>query len=462
MVSNPTCVVHRNRNARAALVFIHGFCGDRVATWRDFPRFVMEEPRLDGWDVYGIGYPSSLSVDIRGIWSADPDIGRLAGEFGTILGIEPLDRYRAIAIAAHSMGGLVVQRALLDDAALQARVQHVLLYGTPSGGLVKSRFAAFLKPQLRDMAKGGRFVTRLREDWRRSLGDDPPFSLRVAAGDRDEFVPPESSLEPFPQSMHAVLPGNHLEIVKPGGPDHPSVALLVGALTRRRRAIGAIDSARLAVERGEFRAVVRTLGTRAARLDDVALVALALALDGLDRGDEALAVLEASYRGGSAMTDVLGVLAGRIKRRWLVGRERADWKRACELYGEGLRRAKAERNADQAHYHAINLAFLALMAQPPAAPVGENAQAFAREALEQCRRASAHFWRTATEAEAQAILGNRDEALALYRKAARAAKAEPRAIDSMYGQAVEVMSRIYGKDSIAALDGAFGRAEDDG
>jgi hypothetical protein len=58
------------------------------------------------------------------------------------------------------MGGLAVQRALLDYADLAARAQNVILFGTPSGGLTKAGLLWRLKRQLRDMAKGGKFVTR--------------------------------------------------------------------------------------------------------------------------------------------------------------------------------------------------------------------------------------------------------------------------------------------------------------
>src|SRR5262249_9162962 len=65
------------------------------------------------------------------------------------------------------------------------------------------------------------------------------------------------------------------------------------------------------------------------KLDDAALVALALALDGLGRGSEALKVLEDHYRkNGISSLDALGVLGGRYKRQWLAGRVAEDLKRA--------------------------------------------------------------------------------------------------------------------------------------
>lgn len=64
---------------------------------------------------------------IRGVWSADPDLSILAVHLKTRLGIAPLVEYRHLAIVAHSMGGLVVQRAMLDNPALVARVSSAAL-----------------------------------------------------------------------------------------------------------------------------------------------------------------------------------------------------------------------------------------------------------------------------------------------------------------------------------------------
>ena len=66
-------------------------------------------------------------------------------------------------------------------------------------------------------------------------------------------------------------------------------------------------------------------------LDSDALASLALALEGLGRGAEALSVLEKHFKGGTSSTDAQGILAGRLKRRWLVGRVQSDLDRAKQL-----------------------------------------------------------------------------------------------------------------------------------
>ena len=225
----------RDNSATAAFIFVHGFGAHTEATWEMFPGFLKQDPRLDNWDIYALGYPSSkLRVDIPGIWAADPGIDVLALGLRTALSLPPFDRYKAIAISAHSMGGLVVQRALADDATLAGRLSHLLLFGTPSMGLLKAWFFALAKRQLSDMRVGGSFVNKLRADWTRSFGNNPKFFFVAAAGDRDEFVPPWSSIDPFPETR-ASVPGNHSELVKPDTSGHRSVLLVVQGLTGIRR-----------------------------------------------------------------------------------------------------------------------------------------------------------------------------------------------------------------------------------
>ncbi len=71
------------------------------------------------------------------------------------------------------MGGLVVQKALVDYARLQKRVSHVLLYGTPSRGLKKSNgfLGRLFKRQTEDMGLNSSFVPALRKSWQENFGD---------------------------------------------------------------------------------------------------------------------------------------------------------------------------------------------------------------------------------------------------------------------------------------------------
>src|SRR4051812_5381041 len=225
-MGTPVQVQHRPVSGKAAFVFVHGFGGDTSATWGAFPHFLMDDPRLASWGIFGLGYASSIRVDVPGLWAADADLETLAQSLVTALSVPPFDQCEVIGLAAHSMGGLVAQRAILDNAALQQRLSHVFLFGTPSAGLLKAWFGALLKRQSADMRAGGPFITKLRADWDGAFSQGTPFLFRAVAGERDEFVPARSSIKLFPDPVRAVVPGNHVQIVKPDAADHRSVLIV--------------------------------------------------------------------------------------------------------------------------------------------------------------------------------------------------------------------------------------------
>lgn len=439
---------------KTAIVFIHGFGGDCQETWQNFPTYLGNDNRLSGWDIYSLGYDTHLRVDVVKLLSADPDLKKVAGMLSTDAQVGAIKDYDSLALIAHSMGGLVTQRALLDSAGLRNKVSHVFLFGTPSGGLMKASLARWLKPQLRDMAHDGDFIRKLRSDWDKNFSKKNakslPFVFSAAAGLNDEFVPSESSLGPFPEEAypdcHFVVPGDHLEIVKPASPESESVQLVVSRLNGSTPSTEVWNSARVAIESRNFQRAVQLFESRVSELDQEGLVQLALGLEGVGRQGDAIALLQQHGRSG---TDAMGVLAGRLKRRWLASRIAADGAEARQLYGKALDAALAENNYAQAYYHAINVAFFQLFTDGRRA----DAQATARNVLAYCQKAqeaelsSDRKWRLATEGEAFIHLGQWNEVEARYRQAiAPEQHATPREIESMYRQAI-YLSREVGDDA---------------
>jgi pimeloyl-ACP methyl ester carboxylesterase len=446
MPTTTELIEHRNQRKRAAVVFVHGFTGKPENTWGGFASFLAAEKGVDGWDLFSVGYSTNLRIDLTGIWSADPDLDMVGTLLRTTTSLPPLDRYGALAIIAHSMGGLAVQRALLDYADLGARVQNVILFGTPSGGLTKAGLLWRLKRQLRDMAKGGRFVTKLRNDWSAQFASHMPFQFTAVAGENDEFVPYESSLGPFDKSMQAIVAGNHLEIIRPRERNNRGVQLVVKRLSGDTAQIGPWDGARLAVEAREFQKAIDLFEPYKGQLDDAAAVQLAIALEKCGRQNDAIDVLRDR---GKPTTDAMGTLAGRLKRRWLRERREDDATRAMELYKRAYDLSK-KSNPAQAYYHAINIAFLNLVFNGSL----PDAQIWARHALEHCSAAqkietNPDAWRLATEGEANLLIGNFAEALQRYR-AAIETEPDPWQLESMYTQALETARQL--KDKVVAAD----------
>jgi pimeloyl-ACP methyl ester carboxylesterase len=455
--------VRRQSGNRAAILFLHGYGGDIRKTWQSFPDLLAAQPGLAGFDVHCLGYETSLlAPDIRGFWSADPDIPQLATQLRTRSTLDELRGYEALVLIAHSMGGLVVQRALLDSAALgvdelAARTSHVFLFGTPSGGLVKAALVTWLRKQLGDMAAGSEFIDTLRAGWDAREASEAPLtcSLHVIAGDRDEFVPASSSLKAFDAAVCEVTEGGHLEMVKPESAEHPSVQVVVSRITGDASGSGPWSAARVAIERREFARAVELLPSDPSALDPDRLVDLALALDGLGRGEEAIVLLS----GQEGSTDLLGVLGGRLKRRYLTEFVRADGESAQALYATAYAcSVEAEEvNHAQAYYHAINLAFLSFLLAGRTAPDRlAGAREHARVALTHCAEAPKDAWCLATEGEAHLYLGDPARALKGYAQALERTEQAWQA-ESMYRQASWVAHELGDKELVSSLDRVFGR-----
>jgi tetratricopeptide (TPR) repeat protein len=327
-------------------------------------------------------------------------------------------------------------------------VSHVLLFGTPSAGLGKASPFSFWKRQVRDMASDGEFITALRAQWNSDFAANPPFKFVTIAGDRDEFVPTSSSLDPFPEAHRKVVYGNHLEIVKPDDASHLGFKLAVKALCGDGGS-SLFDTASLAIESRDFQRAISSLWPIRGELDDRGLVSLALALDSVGRREDSIQLLTDAKATG---TDPLGVLAGRLKRRWLAESRRADAERAMALYQQGLER-NAGKNPAQAFYHAINCAFMAI------AFAGDSTQArdYARQALAHCETSGVNdLWRHATEGEAHLYLGDSEAALVAYARAIDRSPG-PRQVASIYQQAVRAADLAGDEEAFKKLIDLFQR-----
>src|SRR5215510_4962888 len=86
----------RSQGTGKAVVFLHGFTGTRDDTWDRFPG-LLGSAALD-WDIFTIGYATTLLPDVVGVWSADPDLPVLGSMLSTQLGLPPFGGYRSLTI----------------------------------------------------------------------------------------------------------------------------------------------------------------------------------------------------------------------------------------------------------------------------------------------------------------------------------------------------------------------------
>jgi pimeloyl-ACP methyl ester carboxylesterase len=183
------------RNTRC-VIFVHGIVGDVQTTWKakdaqsGFVDLVKNDRELEDYDVFCFGYRS-------GYFRGAP-IDNAAVQLRSALA--RLESRYEIVFIAHSMGGLVCMKYIVDELQRAARplpIAGLLLYGTPTTGsdliniaklvgygvglkipFVSSAMNMLLKSQtqLTDLATGSKFLEDLHDQW----------ALRVVNGGHDD------------------------------------------------------------------------------------------------------------------------------------------------------------------------------------------------------------------------------------------------------------------------------------
>lgn len=384
------------------LLLVHGFSGRPEKTFGMLPAFLAGHPELKRWSISCLGYETVLAPDFTGVWSGDPELEVLAA----MLAETAEEKFPAgkIAFVAHSMGGLICQRALLLSQRLARRASHLLTFGTPHWGLKKASLTRLFKKQIRDMAPEMPFMKRLVFDRKNVLLETRgrPLIFLSVAGARDEFVPLRSSHGALPEECLRIIPGNHLSIVKPDQYDSPTVATIVNAIHSSPRSM---MEEPLPIPNPE---------------NPRSLVAFAKARFEL-RGDldGALRYLE-QYVGLNPF--VPAAMAGLLKRRWLsesADQESPHGAAALSRYGDALESAVSQDGRtwhNAAAYASINQAFMTLALRP--VDGRSRALALAERASEHIGLATTrNVWAGVILAEVLLHQGKLEEALHQYREA---------------------------------------------
>ncbi len=449
-------VEFRNEGNKNAVLFVHGFSGKAEETWNYFAELLKLMREMDGWDFFSFGYPTSVKPRIP-LWSNAPGLQSVADFMRTQLDRAELNDVENLAIVAHSMGGLVTQRILLDlkakNPSFLEKVKHVVMYGTPSGGLKKASVFRMFNSQVQDMSLGSDFLNELRTQWKEEWPYPLPFAFKAVAGMNDDFVPKESAHGPFDEEYKEFVPGNHLKIIRPIPVDKISADILVEKLAGKELDETSLPSNNRSIaENRMFRRVIDNFMPNWRERSDEDVVELALALEVFGRADEAAKILEERMR-ITVDTDVMGVRAGRLKRSWQLMGHKDDGQRAFELYAKAYGLARDSDDIDQAFYNGINVAFMNLTFNKDK----KAAVRVASEVLGYCARVEeSDKWSLATEGEANLIMGNIEPGLEKYKQAIQKEHhANSREIESMYNQATRILEEIEAPAAIAQLDALF-------
>lgn len=210
---------------KSLIVMIHGLGGD-ATTWGDFPTLLRADEQISLQ--FNIQPPYTYSTTARG---KGPRIDELALELATTLESGELADARRIVIVAHSMGGLIARRYIVDQLLAQKphRATRLLTFATPHLGSQWASSGSYVPttgPQMEDLAVGSQFMNRLGLDWLKAKADDHVESLRILAGD-DGVVGAWSATAGYRTSNFQIIKQQgHVSITKPTSAEAPAFELL--------------------------------------------------------------------------------------------------------------------------------------------------------------------------------------------------------------------------------------------
>ncbi|MBT8271170.1 MAG: hypothetical protein KJO25_03905, partial [Bacteroidia bacterium] len=404
----------RNNNL---VLFIHGFSGEATDTFGKIPELLMDDPRMNGWDIKPIGYSPKIKPELgKDIWAASLDIKKIAMYLESCMKYK-FKKYDRIAIVAHSLGGLVAQQALVRLKQEQLdKICHLVLLGTPSNGLDAELIKKEWNNKYAEMSSDGEFITKLRADWNEKFGKKPPFKLRVAAALDDQYVDMESCFADFDENVCEMVDGDHLRMVKPKDQDDDCYNLILSTLVEYGFFNQFTDKEEINLAMGKYNSVIKSLLPRKDELDANGIRQLIFALEGMDKRDRAVEILE-KHPVAKGNTDLMGILGGRYKRAYLKSYKKEDADKAISYYSKALEIATERKDHAQIYYQAINLAFLYLVAYNDNQKCMDNAQ-IAKDSAE---NEEDNLWKLATLGECYVYFHAFDEAKKYYTRAAQMA-----------------------------------------
>ena len=160
------------------IVFVHGILGDSVRTFgesadKGWPALLAADGAIAGGSlrVLSVGYES-------GPLGRASNVNEIATRLRLKLSDRNIfDRNKKVVFIAHSMGGLVVKRMLvqlaIESPESYSRVAGVFFLATPAGGSDLANLASWLSnnPQFRDMKpqEFNTFLTTIDDDWQSLL-----------------------------------------------------------------------------------------------------------------------------------------------------------------------------------------------------------------------------------------------------------------------------------------------------
>jgi len=407
----------RENHGINAAVFIHGFSGEAHASFGAVPKLLEQDPQMNGWDLFPLGFSENFTPEMgKDIWASELDLQKLADNIASSLRYKFKD-YKRVALIGHSLGGIAIQIALVQlTVAERDKISHVILMGTPNLGIASENASRFQTGKFL-FDRSGLFMEALRKEWTSHFGKEMPFKLMNAVGTDDGLVSVETSFGAFENSNDVLVAGDHFSMVQPENTAHDGCQLIKKTLTDSAFANQFTNKEDINLLLGNYDAVVRELWSDRDNLGNKGIKNLLFALEGLDRLDDAIELASSSVEQSGGL-HLIGLLAGRVKRRYLKTMKEADGYLSFKLYKKAYDLAVAEKNTDQQYFLAINLAFLSLVHEEDKSMMQKYATLSRKLAQEDPFES---IWKAATIAEASMYLADFETAEEQYAIAAAAA-----------------------------------------
>jgi len=413
-LKNVVTSFREEENANNLLLFIHGFSGEAEDSFGIIPELLMNNKKMDGWDMKPLGYSQHVNPELgKEVWAGTSDILKISTYLTKSFKYK-FDKYKRVAIVAHGLGGLVAQQTIVNlESELRNKISHVIILGSPNNGISPSILAHSWNNKYQELSSEGSFIKDLRSKWNNMFKGNLPFYLKIGAAIDDQYVTIESNFNSFDDQYCEIVGGDHLRMIKPIDENNDCYRLILKTLTNNEFHNKFTDNEAINIALGNYDEAIKNLLPKVDKIDLNGLRELIFALECSDRSEEALNIL-LEHPLTKNDTDSLGIIGGRFKRKYLNELVGSDGDKSFEYYNKALDMATDKKDRNQIYYHAINLAFLSIVVEND-----EEAMInYAKMALEAAEKGRGNLWEYSTIAEAHLYLNNMDKAKEYYSKSA--------------------------------------------
>lgn len=214
--------------AKELIIFIHGFCGDKIKTWRNFQVFIEDDPELSNkYCVNSFGYSTGpFRYKFCQLLSINPKIEDVSKSLVSYIDARFAEGFSKFTLLTHSMGGLIAAYYLTNKykkRTHQLTIDKLLLFAVPcQGSNWANYFASFFTSQtVPQLCLRSDFIIDLQEKWKNDDIVNNHIVNYVSAND-DPFVNSEDACNYWgiqEANCHSFPLLNHKTLVKPGSPN---------------------------------------------------------------------------------------------------------------------------------------------------------------------------------------------------------------------------------------------------